>query len=211
MILNKDADMSLLTDSQKEVISLLLKKSPKERSTAEESLARLEHLNSSLVKGELLTSNKGNNRLAPKLIAGAAVLFGAIGGVLVMQNQSSSPESSRPSASVSPTPVKEKEWSLRVVGDPKAQTGKGEKYSTFICDQGVIEESLKIRELTNPPAEKMPAIKLLKGDSRCGKDFDTILIEGTLDAEKVKREYVLAGSTATGFIIQYEFNITINN
>jgi hypothetical protein len=50
-----------------------------------------------------------------------------------------------------------------------------------------------------------------EGDERCGKDFDTILIEGKIDKAKNRRNYVLAGSTATGFIIQYEYNISITN
>ena len=65
--------------------------------------------------------------------------------------------------------------------------------------------------MTNPPATVQPTVKLFKGDARCGKDFDTIYIEGKADRLKTKRNYVLAGSTATGFIIQYEFNITVTN
>lgn len=211
MILNRDAEMSLLTDSQKEVISLLLKKSPKERSTAEESLARLEHMNSNLAKGESLSGPAGSRKLSLKLVASSVLAVVAIGGFFVYQNQSTSSETSTVQAPASPTPEKETQWSLRVVGDPKAQKGTGNKYSTYICDQGVIQDSLKIRELTNPPADKAPSVKLLKGDARCGQDFDTILIEGAVDDAKARREYVLAGSTATGFLIQYEFNITVTN
>jgi len=65
--------------------------------------------------------------------------------------------------------------------------------------------------LTNPPAAEQPTVKLFKGDARCGKDFDTIQIEGKIEASKKKRNYVLAGSTQTGFIIQYEFEITVKN
>jgi len=34
------------------------------------------------------------------------------------------------------------------VGDSEAKNGSGDSYSTFICDQGVVNESLQIRELT---------------------------------------------------------------
>jgi hypothetical protein len=117
----------------------------------------------------------------------------------------------KPIAKPSETPKRVIEWSLKVVGDAKAQTGKGASYSTFLCDQGVIKDSLQIKELTNPPASKQPKISLISGDARCGKDFDTILVTGEVDTSKKKRDYVIAGSTKTGFIIQYEYSLTITN
>jgi hypothetical protein len=74
-----------------------------------------------------------------------------------------------------------------------------------------VKESLQLRELTNPAAKKQPTVRLLNGDARCGKDFDTILIEGDVDDAKVKRDYILAGSTKTGFIIQYEFSVSVKS
>ena len=144
------------------------------------------------------------------MIAALIVVFLAGGSYYNYQYQ---PFSKKSSANVepSPTPVKVKEWSLKVLGDPEAKIGKGDSYSTFICDQGVVNESLQIRELTNPPATQQPTVKLFKGDARCGKEFDTIVIEGEIDESKKKRNYVLAGSTQTGFIIQYEFEISIKN
>jgi serine/threonine protein kinase len=212
MIINKEADMSLLTSSQKEVISLLLKKSSKERSTAEEILARLEHINSDLGRIETVGERARNPRsLKSKLAAAVLVPLLAIGGIFVYQNQNPAQSGSSAEATPSPTLIEDTKWSLQVIGDPKAQKGTGETYSTFICDQGVIRESLKIRELTNPAAKKQPLVKLLKGDARCGTDFDTILIEGVIDDAKTRREYVIAGSTSTGFLIQYEFNISVKN
>lgn len=212
MILNKDADMSLLTQSQKEVISLLHKKSPKERSTAREILARLEFTNANL--GE--TFNATDNRFSLKSKTGIAVLAAAAiflggGGYYAYEFQPFAADTAEVAANPTPSPEKVTEWSLEIVGDPEPQKGTGDTYSFFICDQGVIKDSLKLRELTNPPAANQPQVDLKKGDSRCGKDFDTILINGAVDDGKKRRNYVLAGSTATGFIIQYEFNITITN
>jgi serine/threonine protein kinase len=211
MILNKDADMSLLTDKQKEVISLLHKKSPKERSTAEEILARLEHLDSSLgTTGASAPRSSSGGSKKWLAVAGALVVLGggAVFGLQMMNGSLGSPDAS---ASPAPTVEEVTEWSLEVVGDPEPKAGSGDSYTTFICDQGVIKESLKIRELTNPPAAKQPTAKLIKGDARCGSDFDTIVIDGAIDDAKKSRDYVLTGSTATGFIIQYEFNIKITN
>ena len=211
MILNKEAEMTSLTESQREIISLLHKKSPKERSTASEILARIEALSQGAVRE--FTTKKSVFSLhtnSGKAIATTAAIL-ILGGVFY--NNQFQPFSQGTSGTVSPTstPIKVTKWSLQVVGDPEAKNGTGDIYSTFICDQGVVKESLQIRELTNPPASEQPNVKLFKGDSRCGKDFDTILIEGKIDDSKKKRNYVLAGSTQTGFIIQYEYEIMIKD
>jgi serine/threonine protein kinase len=211
MILNKEADFTVLTEAQREVISLLHKKSPKERSTASEILARLESINDSL--GKEPTQKK--SRFGIKTKAGkavAALIAGLVGvGSYYLYSQQPLGEATSVLASPSPTVSKEIEWSLEIVGDPNPQVGIGKTYSFFICDQDVIKDSLKLRELTNPPADKQPKVDLKKGDSRCGKDFDTIVISGEVDVNKNRRNYVLAGTTLTGFIIQYEYNIRITN
>lgn len=211
MILNKDADFSLLTEIQKEIISLLHKKSPKERSTASEILSRLEERGTSFSSspiGETTSASRISKQ--KKIVIGAGMALTVLAGVAFMQIK---PFSSDTVGVVSPTPTpaKEIQWSVQIVGDAKPKEGVGSKFSTFICDQGVVNESLQLRELTNPVAKKQPTLKLLTGDARCGKDFDTILIEGEVDETKRKRDYILAGSTKTGFIIQYEFSISVKN
>jgi serine/threonine protein kinase len=210
MILNQDADFSALTEIQREVISMLHKKSPKERSTATEILARLEERGTSFAETRL-DSNQSIRGLSKraKVISASVISIAALSTIFVLQTKPFGDGTT--SVTPSPTPKKEIQWSIQIVGDPKPKEGAGEKYSTFICDQGVVNESLQLKELTNPPAKNQPVVKLITGDSRCGKDFDTILIEGTVDDAKNKRDYILAGSTKTGFIIQYEFNISVKN
>lgn len=209
MILNQEADFSSLTDIQKEIISLLHKKSPKERSTASEILSRLEERGTSFNDSRIgETSSKSSS--SKKIKIAAAVAAVASVGVLFFQIKPFS-NSSTGAATPTVTPVKEIRWSVQIVGDAKPKDGVGSKYSTFICDQGVVKESLQLRELTNPAAKKQPSVKLLNGDARCGKDFDTIVIEGDVDEAKVKRDYILAGSTKTGFIIQYEFSVSVKS
>jgi ribosomal protein S13 len=155
-----------------------------------------------------VTSSKSSS--SKKIKIAAAVAAVASIGILFFQIK---PISNRSTGAATPTvtPVKEIRWSVQIVGDAKPKDGVGSKYSTFICDQGVVNESLQLRELTNPAAKKQPIVKLLNGDARCGKDFDTIVIEGDVDETKVKRDYILAGSTKTGFIIQYEFSVSIKS
>ncbi len=71
----------------------------------------------------------------------------------------------------------------------------------------MIDSSLVIKELTNPPTKPRPSAKVITGDARCGSEFDTIVISGPVDFRKPLRDYVLAGSTSAGFIIQYEFSV----
>lgn len=211
MILSQDADLSKLTDVQKEIISMLHKKSPKERSTASEILSRLEERGASFSDSRIDGSSpKGGISKKWKFVTTLTLAAAAIVGLLFMQIE---PISSGTPSTASPTstPVKEIKWSVNIVGDEKPKDGIGSFYSTFICDQGVVNESLQVKELTNPVAKKQPTVKLISGDARCGKEFDTILIEGEVDEAKNKRDYILAGSTKTGFILQYEFSISVKN
>lgn len=210
-ILNKEADMSILTENQKQVISLLHTKSPKERSTAEEIVARLEILRSDLKEiGGSIASPSGisKSKRSIALVMATSALF--IGGYFGYANLIS-PASSNNSENSAPPAPEEVKWKVQIKGDESPSEGSGAEYSLFICDQGVIKESLKIRELTNPAATVQPTTRLIKGDERCGADFDTILISGEIDDAKQKRNYVLAGSTATGFILQYEFSVEKTN
>ncbi len=215
-ILNREADMSALTEAQREVISMLHKKSPKERSNAEEILARLDHIDKNLANRDLggASSSKSlrSSKIGKKLVIAASVvsLF-----VLAGFGYSQFGSPGLPEAINTPAPKATVQrvaaWELKIVGDSQIQKGTGESYSFFLCDQGVIRESLKLRELTNPSAKPQPEVKLIKGDARCGSDFDTIVIEGKLDENKKARDYILAGSTTTGFIIQYEYQIKVTN
>ena len=53
----------------------------------------------------------------------------------------------------------------------------------------------------------MSKAEVIPNDSRCGQNFDTVVISGEIQSGKALREYVLAGSTKTGFILQYNFSI----
>lgn len=99
-------------------------------------------------------------------------------------------------------------WSVLIAGDTVPQSGKGKSFSIYLCDQAVIENTLKIKELTNPAVTPTPVAKVIAGDARCGSEFDTIVVSGPVNFEKEKRNYVLAGSTRAGFLIQYEFEVS---
>ena len=200
-ILTKEPDLSLLSENQRIIISQLLDKNPKNRITANDCVGLIEGIkNTQQLAGEPPVFG-GTNR--KKFIAIAATAFLLVAGGLGFALNSSKSDG----ADVAVTP-KIARWSASVVGDPKSQSGTGKTFSLYLCDQSVIQNSLVIKELTNPPTKPGPSARVITGDARCGSEFDTILINGPVDFKKATREYVLAGSTSAGFLIQYEFSVS---
>lgn len=202
-ILNKDPDLKLLTENQRIIIGQLLDKNPRNRITAADCSGLIDGIRQSAG----LTHNQNeisSGNLKGKIALGiAAVVLAAVGFTQFASNG----DSTTPAAAPSPTATPEQMWAAYIVGDPTPQTGKGKSFSFYLCDQAVIENSLKIKELTNPAVSPAPTAKVIAGDARCGSEFDTIVVSGPVNFEKEKRNYVLAGSTRAGFLIQYEFDI----
>jgi serine/threonine protein kinase len=204
-ILNKDPDLNLLTENQRVIIGQLLDKNPKNRISAQDCAGLIEGIRESAG----LTHNQnpqGISGLKKKIAIAAAVVIAL--GAFAFTQISGNGESSTPVAAPSPTVTPKPMWAVYIVGDPTPQTGTGKSFSFYLCDQAVIDTSLKLKELTNPPATPAPTAKVISGDARCGSEFDTIVVTGPVNFNKGKRSYVLAGSTRAGFLIQYEFDIT---
>jgi len=204
-ILNKDPDLKLLTENQRIIIGQLLDKNPKNRISAADCSGLIEGIRESA--GLTNIQNPQGSGGKKKLIAIAAAAVIALGAFAFTQFSGNS-DSAIPIAAPSPTVSADPQWSVLIVGDTVPQTGKGKTFSFYLCDQAVIDTSLKVKELTNPPATPTPSTKVIAGDARCGKEFDTIVVSGPVNFEKNKRNYVLAGSTRSGFLIQYEFEIS---
>lgn len=203
-ILNKDPDLKVLTENQRIIIGQLLDKNPRNRISAADCSGLIEGIRESA--GLTLNQNEGSSgKLKSKIALGFLVV--ALAGVGLTQF-SDFGDTRAPTAAASPTATPEPMWSALIAGDSVAQTGKGKTFSFYLCDQAVIANSLKIKELTNPAASPEPSAKVITGDARCGSEFDTIVITGPVNFEKEKRNYILAGSTRAGFLIQYEFDIS---
>lgn len=204
-ILNKDPDLKLLTENQRIIIGQLLDKNPKNRISAQDCAGLIEGIRESA--GLTHVQNpQGISGLKKKIAIAAAVVI-ALGAFAFTQFSGNS-GSSTPVAAPSPTVTPDHMWAAYIVGDTTPQTGTGKSFSFYLCDQAVIDTSLKLKELTNPPAAPSPTAKVISGDARCGSEFDTIVVTGPVNFDKDKRSYVLAGSTRAGFLIQYEFDIT---
>jgi serine/threonine protein kinase len=204
-ILNKDPDLKLLTENQRIIIGQLLDKNPKNRISAADCSGLIEGIRESAGLTHIQNSQGAGGKKKKIAIAAAVVI--ALGAFAFTQFSGNS-DSAIPIAAPSPTVTPDPMWSVLIAGDTVPQTGKGKSFSIYLCDQAVIENSLKIKELTNPAVTPAPTIKVISGDARCGKEFDTIVVSGPVNFEKDKRNYVLAGSTRSGFLIQYEFDIS---
>ena len=204
-ILNKDPDLKLLTENQRIIIGQLLDKNPKNRISAADCSGLIEGIRESA--GLTHTQNPqsaGSMKRKIAIAAAAVIALGAFAFTQFSGNSDSSITVAAPSPTVTPDPM----WSVLIAGDTVPQTGKGKSFSIYLCDQAVIENSLKIKELTNPAVTPTPMAKVITGDERCGSEFDTIVVSGPVNFEKEKRDYVLVGSTRAGFLIQYEFELS---
>lgn len=202
-ILTKSADLTLLTPAQRRLVEPLLIKDPKDRYSANQALSLIEDIKASTGIYFAVPGAPEQKHKKPLALIGIAALALA-GGSFFLVN-SNKPTVEAPAAE--PTPVIKK-WSVQVEGEVKPQTGTGIRYEFFVCDQAVVQDSLKIREITLPTAKALPNAKVIPNDPRCGQDFDTIVVSGDIQAGKELREYVLAGSTRTGFLLQYNFSVS---
>ena len=199
-IINSEPDLNKLTNTQRRLVEPMLVKNPKDRFSAEKLLNLIQEIKEST---GIQFSQKSKNSRGPRKVVAAAVALTLVGAGTLSYLHFSKPDSR------TSTPVKKViYWNIQFDGDLKAQSGKGNIYSAFVCDQGVISDSLQIRELTLPVGKNKPTVKIVTGDARCGKDFDTLVVTGDLNTDSKKHDYVLAGSTKTGFLLNYNFSIT---
>ena len=101
-------------------------------------------------------------------------------------------------------------WSALISGESKAQTGKGTTFEVFVCDQNVINSSLTVKNISTRSTNAGPLkARVLKGDARCGNDFDTIVVSGKEAQEASSVNYFVSGKTSSGFDFRYDFSVTV--
>ena len=95
-------------------------------------------------------------------------------------------------------------------GDPAPQTGEGREFTAFLCDQQVIESSLKVTPNKERGVNSTGLkISVNSGDERCGADFDTIEISGLESDKPNSVEYAVTGSTKSGYEFSYGIQVKI--
>jgi len=167
-------------------------------------------------KAELRAANKGESnqglssatakKLNPK--AAAVVLVAALlvfAGYSVLGNSGNS-DVAAPEAEITPSFT----WSALISGESKAQTGDGTAFQVFVCDQNVVTSSLVVKNISARSANAGPIqAKVLKGDARCGSDFDTIVVSGTEPEQAGSVNYFVSGKTSSRFDFRYDFSVTV--
>ncbi len=101
-------------------------------------------------------------------------------------------------------------WSALISGESEAQTGEGTNFQIFVCDQNVLSSSLVVKNIStrSTNAGSLEA-KVLKGDARCGSDFDTIVVSGKEAEEAGSVNYYVSGKTSSRFDFRYDFSVTV--
>jgi hypothetical protein len=143
----------------------------------------------------------------PRVIAAAVALVAllAIGSALL---RSPNNGDSQESQSVDKVPTFT--WSALISGESKAQTGDGVTFQIFVCDQNVIASSLEVKNISARAESAGPlSTKVIKGDQRCGKAFDTILVSGKEPELAGSVNYYVAGKTSSNFDFRYDFSVTV--
>lgn len=205
-ILNDELEWSSLSDDQAILIKELIHKDPRKRISATNALKLLYSLQNISSSSSIGNNQKKFYQLNTKIGKAFWALISVSSILLVVlfiyfPSQSNQENYSQKSLT----------WLVNIEGDDNPVEGMSETLVFYICDQSVIEKSLQIKELTNPPLKTPLKAIVLAKDLRCGKDFDAIEIRGILDSKKSIREYIIGGATQIGTVIQYNFDIEVKN
>lgn len=199
-LLTGDPDVSTLTELQRNLILSLLEKDYRKRVTANKALNTLRE-----VAG---TKSLSNTKVKPRktrkinlkqIISLSSISIIAIIFAVVFVNKPFMGTSSKSYI-----------WTVTVDGDPAPQTGEGREFTAFLCDQQVIESSLKVTPNKERGVNSTGLkISVNSGDERCGADFDTIEISGLESDKPNSVEYAVTGSTKSGYEFSYGMQVKI--
>ena len=146
-------------------------------------------------------------KLNLKLVAGflvAALLL--LVGYSVLGNSENTNVAAPKAVAVTPA----YSWSALISGESKAQTGEGTTFEVFVCDQNVIASSLEVKSISVRSASAGPlSTKVIKGDRRCGKAFDTIIVSAKEPKVAGSVNYFVTGRTSSNFDFRYDFSVTV--
>lgn len=199
-LLTGDPDVSTLTELQRNLILSLLEKDYRKRVTANKALNTLREVAGT----KSLSNTKVNPRKTRKInlkqiISLSSISIIAIIFAVVFVNKPFMGTSSKSYI-----------WTVTVDGDPAPQTGEGREFTAFLCDQQVIESSLKVTPNKERGVNSTGLkISVNSGDERCGADFDTIEISGLESDKPNSVEYAVTGSTKSGYEFSYGMQVKI--
>lgn len=154
------------------------------------------------------TTNNSKGKAQPKIFVIAGLVIAVVAGGLFALTSGGSSESGSQDSNV--TPAVSYTWSALIAGESEPQSGEDLIFEVFVCDQGVIPKSLKVESISpRSPSAGPLSVKVIKGEKRCGKDFDTILVSGKELAGTGSVNYFVTGTTDSKYDFRYDFTVTI--
>lgn len=154
------------------------------------------------------TANYSKAKVRPKILVIAGLVIALVaGGLFALSSGGSDDSGSKDSTSA---PAVSYTWSGLIAGESQPQSGSGTTFEVFVCDQGVIPSSLKVESIsTRPPSAGALSVRAIKGEKRCGKDFDTIVVSGKEVEGTGSVNYFVTGTTESKYDFRYDFTVTI--
>jgi hypothetical protein len=154
------------------------------------------------------TTNNSKGKAQPKIFVIAGLVIAVVAGGLFALTSGRSSESGSQDSNV--TPAVSYTWSALIAGESEPQSGTGTTFEVFVCDQGVIPKSLKVESISSrAPSAGALSVNVLKGEERCGKDFDTIVVSGKEVEGTGSVNYFVTGTTDSKYDFRYDFTVTI--
>jgi serine/threonine protein kinase len=151
---------------------------------------------------------KPASKAQPKFIAIAALVLAIVGGGIFAITAGGAGDSGSQEPVVAPKVTYG--WSALIAGESKSQSGTGTTFEVFVCDQGVVAKSLKVDNIsTRPTTAGALSVKVLKGEKRCGNDFDTIVVTGKEAEGSGSVNYFVTGTTDSNYEFRYDFTVTV--
>lgn len=181
-------------------------KAAKQRAADEAKAAKLARIPAD-VDQQFVPAKQGS-KVQIKFIAIAALVLAVVGGGIfaITSGGSGGGGAQEPTA---PTTVSYG-WSALIAGESKSQSGSGTTFEIYVCDQGVVAKSLKVDNISARPATAGAlSVKVLKGEKRCGKDFDTIVVTGKEAEDSGSVNYFVTGTTDSNYEFRYDFTVTV--
>jgi len=201
-LLTVDPDTSTLTELQRSVILSLLEKDYRKRVSANKALNSLRESAGTKTLSSSKVSIKKNQKPKFDLKKTASVLaitLIAIVFIFVFVNKP-----------FMGTNVKNYVWTATIEGDPELQSGTGREFTAFLCDQQVIESSVKVTPNKSRGVNSTGLkITVIPSDERCGAEFDAIEISGLESDKPDTIKYAISGSTKSGYEFSYGMKVKI--
>jgi serine/threonine protein kinase len=197
-LITQELDFSKVTDFQRLILQLLLDKDPQTRQSAKRILTEVEKNSKSVVfqTRAPLAPRKPEKKKLKKLVVGGVILgVFAVVGLLLW-----SPSIQR---------NKVYGWTAVVDGEEKPQKGSGKEFEVYLCDQGVIEKSLAIKQIGPQDSQAKATASVIEGDLRCGDQFDAVVVKGTFPEISGSSTIGIEGRTKSGYDFNYGFSVRV--